>query len=253
MTNSDSYAIDSSDLERITCMNTGTYNARQARLNGRLFDLEIEEVVLNDSMNEAIAILNGVIRRVNWWLTSTKNGRGAAGAIVRRLTKTARKEKPVELVLTEEQFGPGRLTKNRALLNQDIVAIAYKLEGRKITKKDTIRIMATHNRNIRAVVRHFERGMDGLEYKLDSKERKTIKNELERVTTKINHSEDMRHRIDEDEDFSDEPIVKAIYPGANGPTDSAIWQDYHARFTNGRLHVDAKQFTVASALWTRDE
>lgn len=253
MTNNDSYAIDSSDLERITCMNTGTYSARQARLNGRLFDLEIEEVVLNDSMNEALSILNGVIRRVNWWLTSTKNGRGAAGAIVRRLTKTARKEKPVELVLTEEQFGPGRLTKNRALLNQDIVAIAYKLEGRKITKRDTIRIMATHNRNIRAVVRHFERGMVSLEYKLDNKERKTIRNELERVTTKINHSEDMRHRIDEDEDFSDEPIVKAIYPGANGPTDPAIWQDYHARFTNGCLHVDAKQFTVANALWTRDD
>jgi len=250
LTNGDTYTIESNDLERITCMNAGTFNTRQARMNGRHYDLDIEEVVLNDSMNEAISILNGVIRRVNWWLTSTRNDKGAAGAIVRRLT---RKDKPVELVLAEEQLGPGRLTKNRALLNQDILATAYKLEGRKITKKDTIRIMATHNRNIRAMVRHFERGMNGLEYKLDGTERKTIRNELEKVSIKINHSEDMRRRIDEDEDLSDEPIVKAIYPGANGPTDPAIWQDYLARIANNRLHVDAKQFAVTNVTWLSDE
>jgi hypothetical protein len=253
MTNNQLYGIDSCDLERITCMNTGIYSTRQARLNGRLYDLEIEEFVLNDAMNEAISILNGVIRRVNWWLTSTQSGRGAAGAMVRRLTKSARKDKPVELVLMDEQFGPGRLTKNRALLNHDIVAIAYKLEGRKITKRDAIRTMASENRKIRAVVRHIERGMETLEYKLDNKDKKTVGNDLEKVTIKINRSEEMRHQIDEDEDEPDEPIVKAIYPGANGPTDPAIWQDYQARFTNGSLHVDAKQFTVASATWTRDD
>ncbi|KAF2805880.1 uncharacterized protein BDZ99DRAFT_466218 [Mytilinidion resinicola] len=253
MTNGDTYTIDSSDLERITCMNAGIFNTRQARLNGRLYDLEIEEVVLNDSMNEAISMLNAVIRRINWWLTSTKNGKGAVGALARKLSKTARKEKTVELALAEEQLGPGRLTKNCALLNQDMLAIAYKLEGRKITKKDAIRIMGTHNRKIKAMVRHFERGMDDFEYKVDSTERKKIRSELEKVRNKIDHSENMRHRIDEDEDFSDEPIVKVIYPGANGPTDPTNWQDYQARITNGRLHVDGKQFTVTRANWISNE
>jgi hypothetical protein len=220
-------------------------------LNGRHYDLEIEEVVLNDSMNEAIALLNGVIQRINWWLTSTKGNRAPA-ALVRKLTRG--KDKPIELVLTEEQLDPGRLTKNRALLIHDILAIAYKLEDRKMTKKDTIRFLATQNRNIRKIVRHFERGMnDGLENKLDNKERKTIQDDLEKVKNKIDHSEDTRRMIDEDEDLSDEPIVKAIYPGANGPMDPGIWQNYQARITNGCLHVDAKQLTVTSATWSSDE
>jgi len=175
----------------------------------------------------------------------------AGSSIVRRFST---KRKSTELVLQKEMTGTGRLTQNRALLNGDLLAVAYKLEGRKIYQKDAIRVIGQWEREITAVVKHIVRGMNDLvDYRLGNTDKRALKGELDRVSVQINHAKDIRYKIGDADELSDEPMSKVVYPGGNGPTDPAVWNDYACTFQSGVLHIDAKKSTVSGITWLSDD
>lgn len=232
-------------------MNPGIYNVRQARQNGQYYALEIEETVLNDYINEAITLLNAIIRKVNFWLTSTKKGSMAGSSIIRRFST---KRKSTEPILQKEMTGTKRLTQNRAFLNGDLLAVAYKLEGRKIYQKDVTRVIGQWEHEITAVVKHIKRGMNDLvDYRLGNTDKRALKVELDRVLVQINHAKDTCYKIGEADKLSDEPISKVVYPRGNGPTDPAVWNDYACTFQSGVLHVNAKKSTISGITWLSDD
>jgi len=207
--------------------------------------------VLNDHINEAIALLNAIIRRVNFWLVSTKKGSMADSSTVRRFST---KRKSTELVLQKEMTGTGRLTQNRALLNEDLLAVAYKLEGRKIYQKDAIRVIEQWEREITAVVKHIERDMNDLvDYRMVNTDKRALKGELDRVSVQINHAKDICYKIGEADELLDEPMSKVVYHGGNGPMDPAVWNDYACTFQSGVLHIGAKKSTVSGITWLSDD
>jgi hypothetical protein len=60
MTNNETYTIDPRDYEQISTLTKGTYNLTSCD-DGSICDLEITELVLNESINEAIILVNKAI------------------------------------------------------------------------------------------------------------------------------------------------------------------------------------------------
>jgi hypothetical protein len=228
--------------------------------------------------------------------------------------------------LLEEVRGNGRLTMNKALLNHDVLAIAYKIEGRKITKQDAskfvlsspanspptpiipaimmhkihntnqffaVRTFTSARREINAVISHLERGMSSPEYRLSNlknSDQAQLRSDLDRVSTALNRTDDVRHSLAEQPDIEAEPISKVIYPGGpagmpmmrggiaqgnvgapsgnsgNSGTSSVLgsagggggllgrqkWFEYNTWHTQRLLHIEGKRSVVSAVNWMSD-
>jgi hypothetical protein len=251
LTDTMEYTIDSNDLEQITCMIKGNYSITEAKDSGRRYDLVIQEQLLNESIILATNMVNAVIRKANRWLTGQKK----TAAVVGRKFREAvlRKRDTTQLQMLNESVMVSRLTQNTAYLNQSILAITFKTDGRRITKQSAMRELESHRKRIAEIVGYYMSGLDTLEFHGGNIEAKLIKDELDKIHLALNTASRVRNGLAEVERLGDEPIAKVDFPGGLGPTDISTWSDYKAWTHQNLLHVEAKHALVKTLAWRTNE
>ena len=88
-----------------------------------------------------------------------------------------------------------------------------------------------------------------------SAEKRDLKQSLERVKAQIYRAEQSRMRIGLDQELSNEPIVKTIYPEGGSAGDNESWSGYKAECQNhnGCLHLEAIGSTIRNVRWLTTE
>lgn len=147
----------------------------------------------------------------------------------------------------------GRITKHTAILANDILATAYKLDGRKLFIRDAVSIMASDILEIESVVKYYEERMQEHVHGLDTETYRWLKEQLTTVGALIRQAEASRHQLSQSPAISDEPIAKVIQPKGGSPFAPKIWHDYRTYITAGNyLQMEAVRSTVARVTWLSD-
>lgn len=118
---------------------------------------QIGEVVVNSTLCEAIFRLNGIIAEYNSSLPIPR----WHSSLLTRLASL--REKP-PITPFKEIKGSGRLTWHIARQGDQILAVAYKIEGRKITRRDLLCHLASDIRTVSAVARVLETAMQDYDH-----------------------------------------------------------------------------------------
>jgi hypothetical protein len=246
LTNGDNYTIGSSDLERITCLTPGQYNVQEAKDHGRNYDLTIQEYHINANLIEAIRKTNVIVQKLNVFSTFIRP----------RISDRFLRRVNTEITFLYECKSAGRLTRSVAILNQDVLAETYKIEGRKITTKDSMRTMMHDIREMNQLLMHVERRIAEIGNEGGSRgaDRRVLKGELEEIRSLIAVAEVKRQELAVAEVISDEPITKVLYPGGLDPNNIKVWNDYSAWYKVGdkQLQLEAKRSVVTAITWLSD-
>ncbi|ORY07296.1 hypothetical protein BCR34DRAFT_603955 [Clohesyomyces aquaticus] len=250
-TNGLQYLIRVADYEGILCLRKGVYTAQEADINGQRYDLIVEETTLNDAAYQAVDHINDVIRRVNHWLTGFKGQAIRRRGTLFKAMKVPGMARP-DIEMLEELRVSGRLKRFRAALGNSDLAIAYKLDKRKITLEDTLAILARNNQEIQSVVGYYQSRLQSYGSAFNAETLRKITNTLNTVTAEMGMAESIRQRIAADPTISDEPIITLIEaPG--GLTYSTIWNDYRIGLTAGNmLTIEAKKSYVTGVSWGQE-
>lgn len=245
-TDDSKYVISPKDLENIIFMTPGVYPVRETSGGRRCFDLLIQETALNDEFYQAIKMTNEIVQRLNLWQTNPKR--------VNMVNRLYRRRSGYQPFLNDVK-GTGRVIEVFATLNQTTLAVTYKQEGRKVSKFDVLENMAREARTLLAFISHIEQRGDLSDYGPFSVEKKELKAALEQVKAKINLAEQNRTGINMNEELSNEPIVKCLYPEGVDTNDLGIWNSYRAwcQKYNGLLQVEANCSAVQLVRWLTSE
>lgn len=251
------YMIRIVDYEAIICLTKGVYSVQEAdvedqRFEGQRFDLVIEENQLNQATYTAVDQINVVIRSVNDWVATTMNparGRRASGVFGR-----VRRGRAPDVEMIEELRVTGRLTRFRAILGNSLLAIAYKLDGRKITLEDAIANLARDNQVIQSVVEYYQDRIQRYGHNFPPETLRRITHSLNAVATQIGTTEGVRQRISNDPTISDEPIVRLVEQSAGSYYTAPVWNKYRVSVTTGNmLSLEAKKSYVTDIRWEGQE
>jgi hypothetical protein len=228
------YTMDSRDIERVTTMSTGQYTIIDAEAGGRKVELEIEETHISVHLEQAVAKANRIIDEINKILATPR----------RRIRLPGRPSTG----LLNNLDGSGRITKHVALLNQDVLTSAYKVEGRKITKKDAWRKMAGIDRSIDYLLKDIERRAADYE---DRRSSGQISLALQDARSTLELAQGARRRLGDEQDYSDEPIASVMYPTAETMGSSPLWHEYQAWYRSDQrlFYLRARIAPVTSVTW----
>jgi hypothetical protein len=246
------YMIRVSDYEAIVCLTRGVYSIQESTdVNGQRYDLIIEEGPLNQAAYNAVDQINQVIQSVNQWITGFRSSslRRRDSVLGMRVSRNRRPD--VEMI--EELRVTGRLTRFRAILGNTLLAIAYKLDGRKITLEDALATLARDNQTIQSVVDYYQSRLEKHAENFASDVLQRIRNTLSTVISEINTAESWRQDISNDPTISDEPIVTLIEAPGGSYYAAPIWNDYRVGHTAGNLlTIEAKKSYVAEVYWGQE-
>lgn len=248
LTNGNKYTIGATDLEQITCLTPGTYTVNEAGPGGKRFDLIIEEYPINGDLHDAIKNINIIIHQLNAHLANPRKYGTIKGRILGRSMSES---------FLNEFKGSGKLTKNIARLNNDILATAYKVEGRKFTRTDSVRNMTRDLQQLQHLIKYIERRTTDLDYRPSNDHKQSLKQALESVKDLVGRADVTRHAVGDADEMSDEPIARCLYPGGGEVTEKSIWSNYTAWYTQftidqGFLHIEGKTATVSKVSWLSD-
>ncbi|KAK5404694.1 hypothetical protein LTR06_009415 [Exophiala xenobiotica] len=258
LTNGCKYIVSVEDLENITRMTPRRYALVEATPEGRSFNLDITDVQVNEPLYRAIWEINTTLNVVKSILPPrpkhTMSARlntilGERLPISRRLSRGGR---PDEQSLLPEIKGSGRLTYHVASLNEQMLAVTYKVEGRKITRRELVRHLASDLSKMRAAIEAIEVTVQQTfeEKRLDERLRQTvhgIRAKLGAVWRLYRLAEENKEKMERySAKLSDEPISKVLYPIGSEDTPIAIWNNYKAWHVGGEdvLYVEAQRRTV---------
>ena len=247
MTDLAQYTIDAIDLEHIICLTPGTYSVREAGASHLNHDLVIEEYEINGDLHEAIRKTNAIIQEVNSWLASTN----LKGNVKSRLRGKGRNEP----VFFTEYKGSGRITRNVAVLSHARMAVAYKVEGRKISGTDVVRSMARDIGVLNGLIRSVETKSTIIDNKAAALDKKALKHALEEANNLIKLADQSRVSLNAVDDISEEPISKCLYPERDVGKEPAVWNEYKASCEEhqGLLRIEGKVSTVNDVNWLNED
>ena len=247
MTDLAQYTIDATDLEQVICLTPGTYFVRAAGASHLNYDLIIEEYEINGDLHEAIRKTNAIIQEVNSWLASTN----LRGNVRSRLRDKGRNEP----VFFTEYKGSGRITRNVAVLNHARMAVAYKVEGRKISRTDVIRSMARDIAALNILIRSVETRSTTIDNKAATRDKRALKHALEEANNQIKLADQSRISLNAVDDISEEPISQCLYPKRDVGKESAVWNEYKASCEEiqGLLHIEGKVSSVNDVHWLNED
>jgi hypothetical protein len=253
LTNGTRCVIGYDDLESIICMTPGKYSLTEATARERCSDLQINELVVNSVLYEAIFRLNRIITEYNSYLVLPRR----RSSMIAKLSSL--REKPGSTPLKEIK-GSGRLTRNMARLNDQILAVAYKIEGRKITRRDLLRHLACDIRTVSAVARALATAMQDHDQRdISDNVRKMVnlrRGSLDKIREQIAQADDQRTRLGNHHhgELSDEPIARVVYPNGSQEARVQVWHDYRSWYvsTENTLHIEAQRYLVKHVEWITD-
>lgn len=205
-----------------------------------MHDLEITEIVLNGAINEAVRVINDAIRKFNF----------RSGTPPRqKRSKWVWKPRPEEPIVFPDVESAARLTRNQATLNGDLLAVAYKLNGRSVPKTEAIRYMSYSYTRVKTLFGHL----------CEAAGRSIVL--YEQHIAQVNQWLAADRRASQGEKnqpfISDAPISQAL---GNEDADiplSKVWYDYRVRLVSDPqsghdiLHIQAKSDYIASVNWRR--
>ncbi|KAL8662362.1 MAG: hypothetical protein Q9202_004757 [Teloschistes flavicans] len=248
LTDGSTYIIGAEDLEKVTCLTGGRYPVQEPTLAKRSFDLIIHETQINSELYKAIQMTNSLIQKVNLWLAGA-----ASNSLFPKLRFLKLKTSKPEFL--GDVPGSGRLTKSVATLRRSTLAVAYKVDGRKISRTDALRNMARDIRILQAEINLIDGRWGGVDHKVFSNEKKELRQALEDIRGQVDLADRRRLELGADGEISDEPVAKCLYPEGSDNSASPIWHDYDAdpHEESGELEVYASQTTVASVRWLSDD
>jgi hypothetical protein len=226
LANGGRYIIGHDDVEKIICMSPGRYSVADTNVRARTDDLDINEDV-NLTLCEAIFRLNRIIAEYNSYMSPPRR----PNSMLTRLASL--REKP-EATFFKEIRGSGRLTRNVAKLDDQILVIAYKVEGRKITPRDLLRHLVSDLRTVTAVARILETAMQDYDHRNAAPNvRKMIKQRrqsLVKIRDQIAQADDSKTRLANPNhaELGDKPVSKVVHPSGSLVSRPLIWHDYHS-------------------------
>jgi len=155
-----------------------------------------------------------------------------------------------ELALNNAVRGPGRLTRNIAIVGKDSLAISYKLDGRKVSRRDAVRSITQTSNIITRHTSHYHACLNSI----PNEAKQELKGALERIFTQLNLAKDVRHSVESQllPEPSDEPIAKVIQQELSGSSYVGDWHPYAARIKDRYLHIEAQRDKVRSLEWLLD-
>ena len=241
------YTIDATDLERIICLTPGTYPIREAGASHLNHNLLIEENEISGDLHEAIRRTNAIIQEVNTWLASTN----LRGNVRSRLRDKGRNEQ----VHFTEYKGSGRITRNVAILNHAKMAIAYKVEGRNISRTDVVRSMARDISALSILIKSVEVRSSTIDNKAVALDRKALKHALDEANNQLQLANQSRVSLSAVAGISEEPIAQCLYPERGVGKEPAVWYEYKAGCDecHGLLHIEGKVSSVNNVHWLNDD
>jgi hypothetical protein len=253
-TNGAQYLIGHDDLERIVCMTPGTYSLADNTFRSHNHGLEIDEVVVNATVYDTIFRLNRIIAEYNGSLPAPRRHSSV-------LTMLASYREKPRMTPFKEIKGSGRLTRHIAKLDGQILAVAYKVEGRKITRRDLLRHLASDIGTLNAVARVLESVMqDHNRRSLPAKVRDIVNKRrpsLVKIRDQIAQADNDRARIADRKyaELGDEPISKVLYPNGSHRARSTMWHEYRSFYAASEniLHVDAQRQIVEHVRWITED
>lgn len=246
MTDDSKYVVGSDELEKITCLMPGAYSVQETTPAKRMFDLIIHETQINGELYKAIQMINALIAKVNAWMANPAKISGKMRLIRRN---------NAEPQFIGEMQGSGRLTKSVALLLQKNLAIAYKVEGRKISRSEAIRDMTRDIRISSEIINLIEVRWGAVDHKSLSMEKRELKQALEEIQSQLTLAHQRRANLGSDDEISDEPVAKCLYPEGYAKSNTSVWSDYIAwcHENTGVLDIEAKQTVISDVRWSNDE
>jgi hypothetical protein len=258
LTNGSKYLVGTSDLEKITCMTRGRYSITQAELVARAFDLEVTEEVVNKTLFDAIYKLNNIIDQLNSYLASPRRQNMLSRMSSMRLSRDNHSHR------TTNSFSPvkssGRLTYNLARLNEQVLAAAYKVDGRKISRRDLIRNLASDLGKVGATIHVVETAMQSYDSRFVSGDVRQHINFLRQTLAEINvqvaQAEQTKARLDRHSvELPDEPVSKVLYPSGAERTMNPVWNSYQAWYhhPDNLLYIEAQRYCVGDVVWISDD
>lgn len=247
MTDDSKYVISPRDLDNIIYMTPGSYPVQETAERKRFFDLVIEERQLDGELYQAIKMTNEIVHRVNQWLANPRRG----GNVVSKFVRKRSDHQP----FLNDVRGSGRLVRVFAILDQVVMAVTYKVDGRKVSRVDAVQNMARDIRQLHAFISHIEQRGDMADHGFFSAEKRELKQSLDQVKAQIDMAERSRTKIGLDQELSNEPIAKCLYPEGVNINDGDVWVGYKAwcQEHNGYLHVEAIKSTVGGIKWLTGE
>ncbi|KAK6385901.1 hypothetical protein LTS17_001473 [Exophiala oligosperma] len=267
LTNGCRYIVSVEDLENITRMTPRRYAVVEATPEGRSFNLDITDVQVNEPLYRAIWEINTTLNVVKSILPArpkhTMSARlnsiiGERLPISRRLSRGG---SPSEQSLLPEIKGSGRLTYHVASLNEHMLAVTYKVEGRKITRRELVRHLASDLSKMRAAIEAIEITVQQTfdEKRLDERIRQTvhgIRARLVAVWRLYRLAEENKEKMEKySAKLADEPISKVLYPIGAEETPIAVWNVYKAWRGGGNgdvIYIEAQRRSVHSVTLLND-
>src|SRR5204863_10019690 len=119
-----------------------------------------------------------------------------------------------ELGFLDEVRPTGRLSRAEAVLNRDVLAVVYKVQGKKISRRDAIRNMSTDLAQLKSLTKiidgRFNAFGNRISYGSDARD---LSQDFDEIKGYIQAGEEQRGQIEQiGEDLSDDPVFKLIYP-----------------------------------------
>lgn len=259
LTNGEKYIVGSRDYEKIVKMVQGKYSVTDANNASRNFDLEISEEYLNESLYDAILSLNRLINNLNGYLASHK-----PKTIIRTLANMRiAGDRSSGTNPFQDVKGSGRLTRHVASLNGEYLAIAYKVEGKQMQRRDLFRLLTGDIRRVTGVMQAIEQAMvkldnPGASGEVRSNIRK-LRQDLKLIGLKVAHAGDLKislQRVPQATELGDEPVTKTLAAASAESSANVVWNDYKVEYApapENVLYVTAQRRTVGSVLWLSDE
>jgi hypothetical protein len=253
------YKIVSSDLENLTRMNPGRYRLSKIDAQQQKVELDISEIVVSDSLHAAITRLNSTLGSINGFLEASR----PPLPIVRRFSLLIKRGRDIgkEQKLSIPGIrAAGTLTYHEASVNGTILAVAYKIDGRKITRSDLIRNLASDLRklgttinNVETIVRAFEgrRASDRLRKSLPG-----LRSTLDEIAVQATQAEHIKTVMESKLSGPvDEPVVHVLYSSSSGPSANILWYPYESWYSSADnvLFIEAPRKQVDRVTWvTKD-
>ena len=258
LANGRSHIITTADVENIIRMTPGKFSVTEAVQGGRSLDLDISDMWINQPSFRAIAEINlilGLVKSiiptrpkkeiVKWMgnFLSTGNFRGD--------------DDRYDDASMPEIKGCGRLTYHVARLNGHFLAMTCKVDGRKISRRELIRLLHTDSNKMGATIKAIQMTM---QWAFDSKKvDEHIHRTVYRLQEVLANIGKMRAEADRrktamlgyDASLPSEPVSKVLYQVGSNETQLGEWNDYNAWHSGNEnvLYVDSHRTIVQEVVW----
>jgi len=156
----------------------------------------------------------------------------------------------------DELTPTGRLSRADAMLNRDRLAVVYKVQGKKISRRDAIRNMSTDLAQLKRLTKIIDGRFNALGNRIPyGPDARDLNQDFDEIKGYIQTGEEQRKETEQiGEDLSDDPVFKLIYPGDTVQREE-VWFNYKTRYYgNGNLlRIDGRFERVDAVRWLSED